>query len=153
MFCLFKNSHLIPKVNWLLIAFAWLGALAWLNFTFIEKDLVFKVIGGKAILVDLLFGVPLVLMLAVVVYATIYWFLKLVVVYLFPQAIMPVSELDQQAELAEDPVLDEALQEEYGEAYWQKHNPQLSEEQTDESKLEKTHANQKRENTTPDEKA
>ena len=128
MFCLFKNSHLVPKVNFLLVALAWLGALAWLNFTFIEKDLVFKVIAGDAILVDLLFGVPLVLMLAVVVYATIYWFLKLVVVYLFPQAIMPPSELDLQSELAEDPELEQSLQEQYGDEYWQNQHPQAPDE-------------------------
>ena len=120
MFCLFKNSHLYPKVNFYLIAAAWIGVLFWLNFTFIEKELVFKVIAGEAILVDLLFGVPLVLMMAVVVYATIYWFLKLLIVYLYPQAIMPASELDDAlAEIAEDPELEKALQEKYGEEYWQ----------------------------------
>jgi|GEM_PF-1617190 len=119
MFCLFKNSHLYPKVNFFLVAAAWVGVVIWLNFTFIEKELIFKLIAGDAILVDLLFGLPLVLMLAVVVYATIYWFLKLVIVYLFPQAIMPASEFDTQSELAEDPELEEALQAKYGDEYWQ----------------------------------
>jgi len=128
MFCLFKNSHLYPKVNFYIIAAAWIGVLFWLNFTFLEKELVFKVMSGEAILVDLLFGLPLVLMLAVVVYATIYWFLKLVIVYLFPQAIMPASELDESlAELAEDPELEQALQDKYGETYW--HNKEDTQNQ------------------------
>lgn len=118
MFCLFKNSHLAPKVNFFVAAISWIAALAWLNFTFVEKELVFKVIAGEAILLDLLLGIPLVLMLAVVVYATIFWFLKLVIVYLFPRAIAPTSEYDSQSELLEDPELEKTLQNQYGENYW-----------------------------------
>lgn len=70
-------------------------------------------------MVDLLLGIPLVLMLAVVVYATIYWFFKLIIVYLFPRAILPASEYDNQSALLEDPELERALQEQYGENYWQ----------------------------------
>jgi len=126
MFCLFKNSHLYPKVNFYLIAAGWVGVIAWLEFTFIQKDLVFKVLQGEAIMVDLLFGLPLVLMLAVVIYATIYWFLKLIVVYAFPQAIMPASEYDDSMpEIIEDPELVQELEDEFGDEYWssQKKNP------------------------------
>lgn len=119
MFCLFKNSHLTPKVNFFVAAISWIAALAWLNFTFIEKELVLKVIAGEAILLDLLLGIPLVLMLAVVVYATVFWFIKLIIVYLFPRAIAPASEYDSQSELLEDPDLEETLQKQYGENYWQ----------------------------------
>lgn len=119
MFCLFKNSHLYPKVNFYLIAAGWVGVIAWLEFTFIQKDLVFKVLQGEAIMVDLLFGLPLVLMLAVVIYVTIYWFLKLIVVYAFPQAIMPASEYeDAMPEIVEDPELVQELEDEYGDQYW-----------------------------------
>lgn len=120
MFCLFKNSHLTPKVNFFVAAIAWVAALAWLNFTFIEKEFVFKVMAGEAILLDLLLGIPLVLMLAIVVYATIFWFLKLIIVYLFPRAIAPASSYDSHSALLEDPALEETLQNQYGENYWQK---------------------------------
>ena len=121
------------------MAIAWIGVLVWLNFTFIEKELVFKVVAGEAILVDLLFGVPLVLMLAVVVYATIYWFLKLVVVYLFPQTIMPISDYDNQSELLEDPELEQILQEKYGQQYWHEdgeHVPQSDDDKVGDNRTD-----------------
>ena len=134
MFGLFRTAQLYPKVNFYLIAIAWIGVLFWLNFTFIEKALIVKVMSGEAILVDLLFGLPLVLMLAVVVYATIYWFLKLIIVYVYPQAIMPASELDEAlTEMVEDPELEKTLQAKYGEAYWQAENDQAQKESQESS--------------------
>ncbi|WP_373017242.1 hypothetical protein [Thiomicrorhabdus sp.] len=73
-----------------------------------------KLFEGQAIMVDLLLGIPLVLMLAVVVYATIYWFIKLLIIYLLPHAVVPAD----QGELP-DSLEDQAkLEEEFGQEYW-----------------------------------
>ncbi len=129
MFCLFKNARLYPRVNFYLIAAGWVGVLFWLEFTFIEKELVFKLIKGEAILVDLVFGLPLVLMLAVVIYATIYWFLKLIVVYVFPSAIMPASEYEEALPtIEEDPELQQQLEQQYGDEYWSNEHGEPAEE-------------------------
>lgn len=115
MFCLFKNSHVRPGLNRFLILVSWVGALSWLYFAFYEKELLVKLLAGETILVDLLLGVPLVLMLAVVVYATLYWFLKLLVVYFLPHALIPA----ERPETYSDESSLETLESQYGEAYWQ----------------------------------
>ncbi|MDG6778059.1 hypothetical protein QCB44_04995 [Thiomicrorhabdus sp. zzn3] len=94
---------------------SWLAVAAWLYFAFIEKALWSKLFSGEALLVDLLLGLPLVLMLAVVVYATLYWLLKLLVVVFLPQAIVP-AESEHDAQLDEN---HKALEETYGERYWE----------------------------------
>lgn len=115
MLCLFKNSHVHPSLNRYLMLISWLAVAAWLYFAFIEKALWSKLFSGEAILVDLLLGLPLVLMLAVVVYATLYWLLKLLVVVFLPQAIIP-AESEHDAQLGES---HEVLEEAYGEHYWE----------------------------------
>jgi hypothetical protein len=117
MFCLFKNAHIHPRLNRYVSLVGWVGALAWLYFAFIEKALVYKLFQGEAILVDLLLGVPLVLMMAVVVYATLYWLLKLLIVYVWPQAMVPV-EHKQSDILDDDPTVQAELEQEFGEQYW-----------------------------------
>jgi hypothetical protein len=115
MLCLFRNSVLQPSVNRIGVLLSWLAVLAWLYFSFVEKELWFKLLAGDAILVDLLLGIPLVLMLAVVVYATVYWFFKLIIIALFPQAVLPVAPADAAADhhdLTEQET-------EFGSQYWQ----------------------------------
>ncbi|WP_178863819.1 hypothetical protein [Thiomicrorhabdus cannonii] len=113
MLCLFRNSVLQPSVNRIGVMLSWLAVLAWLYFSFVEKELWFKLLAGDAILVDLLLGIPLVLMLAVVVYATVYWSFKLLIIALFPQAVMPVVPAGaEHHDLTEQET-------EFGSDYWQ----------------------------------
>ncbi|WP_051347227.1 hypothetical protein [Thiomicrorhabdus chilensis] len=117
MFCLFKNSHIHPRINLYVVLVSLLSVVAWLYFAFIEKELVTKLFEGQAIMVDLLLGIPLVLMLAVVVYATVYWFFKLLIVYFLPQAIVPAQQFETlDDEMTEETL--ESLQEQLGEEYW-----------------------------------
>lgn len=117
MFCLFKNSHIHPRINLYVVLVSLLSVVAWLYFAFIEKELMTKLFEGQAIMVDLLLGIPLVLMLAVVVYATVYWFFKLLIVYLLPQAIVPAQQFDTLDDEVSEETL-ESLQEQLGEEYW-----------------------------------
>lgn len=126
MFCLFKNSHIHPRLNPYVILVSLLSVIAWLYFAFIEKELVTKLFEGQAIMVDLLLGIPLVLMLAVVVYATVYWFFKLLIVYLLPQAIVPAHHFESLDDSLPEETL-ESLQEQLGEEYWKHSEEPLQE--------------------------
>jgi len=77
MLCLFRNTQIHTSLNRYAVLISLSAVVAWLYFTFVEKDLFNKLIEGKALIVDLVFGLPLVLALAIVVYATVYWVLKL----------------------------------------------------------------------------
>ena len=127
MFCLFRNSHIHPNLNRYVILLSILGVIGWLYFTFIEKSLVSKVLGGEALIVDLVFGLPLVLMMGVVVYATIYWTCKVLIIIVLPQFIVP-AELEGdvlQEQLEADHI--ESLEEEHGSEYWTKEGSTSSE--------------------------
>lgn len=119
MLCLFRNSHIHPRLDPAAIAISLAATLWWLYFAFIEKDLMSKISSGQALIVDLVFGLPLVLALAVMVYATVYWSLKLLLVLFFPKAL--VAKPEEIYELQEDEVLD-SLEEEQGKEYWQSEN-------------------------------
>ncbi|MDG6772918.1 hypothetical protein QCB45_01105 [Thiomicrorhabdus sp. ZW0627] len=125
MFCLFKNSHIHPALNRYVVLLSWLGVVAWLYFAFIEKELVLKLFKGHAVMVDLLLGIPLVLMLAVVVYATIYWLFKLLIIYLLPHAVIPANQEDLTDSL-DDESFQKELESQYGEEYWQQQEDEAS---------------------------
>lgn len=120
MFCLFRNSHIHPSLNRYVILLSLFGVIGWLYFTLIEKSLVNMVVSGEALIVDLVFGLPLVLMMAVVVYATIYWTCKILIIIALPQLIVPAApEMDVLREqLEEDNIQD--LEERHGSEYWTK---------------------------------
>lgn len=120
MFCLFRNSHIHPSLNRYVILLSLLGVIAWLYFTMIEKSLVSMVVSGEALIVDLVFGLPLVLMMGVVVYATIYWTCKILIIIALPQFIVPLASPrdDLQEQLEEDNI--QALEERHGSEYWTK---------------------------------
>lgn len=132
MFCLFRNSQIEPRLNRYVILLSLAGVAGWLYFSFIEKSLVGKVFEGKALLVDLVFGLPLVLMLAVVVYATIYWASKILIMLLMPQAIIMKAEDSQQLN-------DELVEEEevHGEGYWNESEPDNSDSKSDQISSDK----------------
>ena len=122
MFCLFRNAHIRPGLNRYVILLSLLGVMGWLYFSFIEKSLVGKVISGEALVVDLVFGLPLVLMMGVVVYATIYWTCKILIIILLPQFI---AAAEPEADVLQDQLEAEsiqALEEKHGSEYWTKEN-------------------------------
>ena len=80
MLCLFRNTKLHPTVNLFAIFISLASVVGWLYFTFIHKNLMQMLFEGQALIVDLVFGLPLVLALAVVVYATVFWVFKLILV-------------------------------------------------------------------------
>lgn len=114
MLCLFRNSVLTRRLHFLGSLLSWLAVGAWLHFSFVEKALWFKLLAGDAILVDLLLGIPLVLMLAVVVYATVFWLFKLLIIALFPQGVVPVTP-PEDASVQPDLSEQEA---QFGTDYW-----------------------------------
>ncbi|BBP45976.1 hypothetical protein THMIRHAS_13490 [Thiosulfatimonas sediminis] len=99
-----------------MIALSWLAVFFWLEFAFIEKALVDKVFAGHALIVDLVFGLPLVLALAIVIYAMVYWSIKAVCIFLFPALVEPVPQ-ELPSEVQEQLVAD--AEKEFGEEYWQ----------------------------------
>ncbi|WEJ63729.1 hypothetical protein [Thiomicrorhabdus lithotrophica] len=116
MLCLFRNTKIHPRLNKYAILVSLIAVLGWLYFTFIEKSLLQKLFEGQALIVDLVFGLPLVLALAIVVYATVYWVLKLLVIVLLPQAIVHIESDDVHADVLEEDI--ESLENEHGKEYW-----------------------------------
>ena len=91
MFCMFKNSRLTYPLNWIVLLLSLVGVVYWLNFAFIEKAFLERVFGGEALFVDLLLGLPVVLIFALVIYAIIYWGLKVLVMLFLPKMIEQVE--------------------------------------------------------------
>ncbi|NPA72316.1 MAG: hypothetical protein GXO35_05750 [Gammaproteobacteria bacterium] len=126
MFCLFRNSLIHPALNLYVMLFSVLSALGWLYFTFIEKSLASKLFAGEALIVDLVFGLPLVLMMGVVIYATVYWTIKVILMLLVPQAIVLKSDAESVlTEQLDDEYLQD-LEETHGKAYWHKDDSDAS---------------------------
>lgn len=94
MFDLFKNSRLSYPLNWIVWGISVSGVLYWLFFAFIEKAFLDRVLGGTALFVDLLLGLPVVLIFALVVYALIYWGLKVLVILLLPNWFERIESTD-----------------------------------------------------------
>jgi hypothetical protein len=115
MLCLFRNSRIHPRLDRYAILASLISVFAWLYFAFIEKSLLTKLLEGKALIVDLVFGVPLVLALAIVVYALVYWTLKLIVILLLPQAIIHIEPETTESQLDEQVA---ELEEQHGKEYW-----------------------------------
>lgn len=100
MFCLFKNSRLRYPLNFLVWGISIFGVLYWLNFAFIEKAFLEKFFGGEVLFVDLLLGLPVVLIFALVIYAVIYWGLKVLVILFVPSMV-------EQIEVTSTPLSDQ----------------------------------------------
>jgi hypothetical protein len=94
----------------------------WLYFTFVKKSFLDNFIKGQSLFVDLLFGLPIVLLFAIIIYAMIYWTLKVVAILLAPYLL----EENKYDDLVED-VLDPAIAEEHGEDYWKETEEEISE--------------------------
>ncbi len=111
MFCLFKNSRIAYPLNW----WVWLASLSgtgyWLYFAFIEKAFLQKVFAGQALFVDLLLGLPVVLVFALVVYAMIFWGLKVLIILFWSDKIIQLPS--DASELSDE--LDPTLEDRYWE--------------------------------------
>lgn len=139
MFCLFKNTHIHPKINPYVIALSLLGVVLWLHFTFVEKAFLQKIMAGEAVIVDLVFGLPLVLSLAVVVYALIYWSIKVLLIYLWPQAMVQLQEASTLVDSDADEQEINHLEAQHGQAYWQKQDSVASVQTPSETPTTKNH--------------
>lgn len=116
MLCLFRNTKLHPTINLFAIIISLASVAGWLYFTFIHKNLMKMVMEGQALIVDLVFGLPLVLALAVVVYATVYWVLKLLVILLMPKFIIHIDSEEVHHSMQQDDLSE--LEQQHGAEYW-----------------------------------
>ena len=93
-----------PRVwHFLMGLSAWLCAIGWLYFAFISKQFIQRMIEGQAELLDALIGLPLILALTLVIYASVYWAIKLILIIAQPNAfILPPEYKDLPDELAEN---------------------------------------------------
>ncbi len=84
---LFLYGRLSPRVH---RTANWIGmgvALSWLYFALVYKQFISRFITGKLQLIDLLVGLPLVIALAPVLYALVYWSVKWLVIIFWPHLI------------------------------------------------------------------
>jgi len=111
MLCLFKNSKLSPlfHVIGLIISLSLVGY--WLYFAMIDKSFISHLWSGKLLMIDLLFGLPIVLVFAVVIYAFSYWLFKLAIIVLFPQTIIQIESMEDS---------DEEIDPRFEPEYWNK---------------------------------
>ncbi|MBD3822538.1 MAG: hypothetical protein IE914_09820 [Thiotrichales bacterium] len=109
MFCLFRNS----KIRYPLNLWVWLASMApvvyWLYFAFVEKSFLQNFLSGQSLFIDLLLGLPIVLIFGIVIYAMIYWLLKFIVIMFWPQMIEKLDVTSEEEQMP-DPSL--------GENYW-----------------------------------
>lgn len=101
MFCLFKNSRLNPLLNLISLLLSWGAVAYWAHFAFIEKSFLENVFSGQAFFIDLLFGLPIVLIFAIVIYAMVSWTFKLLVILLYPAGVTQIATETSEEELAE----------------------------------------------------
>lgn len=120
MLCLFRNTKLHPQLNRYVVLISLFAVIAWLYFTFIEKSLIRKLFEGQALIVDLVFGLPLVIALAVVVYATVFWTLKVIIIMTMPQAIIHIDPTEEEQTMMSDDLSE--LESQHGEEYWKHSN-------------------------------
>ncbi|MBO1925136.1 hypothetical protein [Thiomicrorhabdus sp. 6S3-12] len=95
---------------------SWIAVLFWLEFAFLEKELVEKIFAGHALIIDLLVGLPLVLAMAIMIYALVYWGIKVALIYLKPSWIVHIEPTEE--ELSRQNQLVEEAETEFGEGYW-----------------------------------
>lgn len=99
----FRYGQLPKPIARLLFILGLTAALAWLYFSIIEKQLIDRLLSGQTELLDALIGFPLVLALAIVVYAIIVWALKIVIIFLAPHWIEMPAEDELDANDHQDP--------------------------------------------------
>lgn len=76
----FRYAKPGPLLHKLMSIVAWAAAVGWLYFTLISQAFIQRIVTGQTDLLDLILGLPLILSLAVVIYAMAYWATKIVVI-------------------------------------------------------------------------
>lgn len=110
MFCLFRNSRIINPYNYFVILISISPVIYWLHFALVEKQFLDNFFSGQSLFVDLLLGLPVVLIFAIVIYAMIFWVLKLAIVLLMPSWVVKLEPLNAEEESLDevfDPAVDD----------------------------------------------
>lgn len=92
----FRYGQLPKSINQIMTALGLSAAIIWLYYSIVEKRLMDRLLTGQAELLDALIGFPLVLALAIVIYATVVWSIKLSIIFIAPKLITlpPQDELE-----------------------------------------------------------
>lgn len=151
MLCLFRNTKIDPRFNKYVVLLSLLSVVFWLYFTFIEKALLQKLFAGQALIVDLVFGLPLVLALAVVIYATVYWTFKVVIILLLPQLVTHIEPEDVNSAIMEEEIAD--LEQQHGREYWNQQSNEDSSKQEGANQLSDNKATESKNAVKPEDKA
>ncbi len=129
MFYLFRSSRIIYPFNYMAIFLSLIGVFYWLHFTLIDQLFLENFFGGEALLVDLLFGFPIVILFGLVIYAMAYWVIKVALILFAPFLLERIDSC------LYDDQLDTDVAKEFGDNYWQKKKD--SDQQTEFSEKDK----------------
>ncbi len=83
----FLYGKLSPRIHFIANMLGLFSAFYWLYYTLFYKEFFSAYFSGKLTLIDLLVGFPLILSLAPVLYALVYWLIKWGVIFLIPDKI------------------------------------------------------------------
>ncbi len=96
-FYLFLYGTLTPGLRKISEIAGAVSVISWFYFAFIHKRFFIRFMDGSLTLVDLLVGLPLVIALGVVIYATAVWLIKWLVILVAPQHVEPPGDDDDLA--------------------------------------------------------
>lgn len=97
MFDLFRYAHPSKKLHQIMVLVSAAAALLWLYYTIIAQQLLPRMIKGETELLDALIGFPLVIALAIVIYAIVYWSIKWLIIFIAPQKLtLPPEEHEEE---------------------------------------------------------
>lgn len=101
---LFRYGKL-PKLAHLGLVVASLAAsFYWLYFAVIKMELLPRLLAGETLILDAVVGFPLILSLAIVVYAIVYWSVKIVMIVAYPHWLTLPAGHNDPDEVEFDPV-------------------------------------------------
>lgn len=81
---LFRYGQLPKWAHRGLLLASLMAASYWLYFSIVKMELLPRLLAGETLILDAIVGFPLVLALAIVVYAVVYWATKIVFIILSP---------------------------------------------------------------------
>lgn len=109
MFCLFRYSRIIAPYHFWVNVISIAPVIYWLYFALVEKAFLDNFLSGQTLFVDLLLGLPVVLIFAIVIYAMVFWLLKLTIVLLVPSWIIKLEPLQETENDELDEVFDPSV--------------------------------------------
>ncbi|WP_156018276.1 hypothetical protein [Thiomicrospira pelophila] len=93
MLDLFRYAHPSKRLHQIMVLISSAASVIWLYYTIIAQQLLPRMIKGETELLDALIGFPLVLALAIVIYAIVYWSIKWFIIFVAPQKLtLPPEE-------------------------------------------------------------